>query len=96
MVETSAPAGDIPLSARVVITVTANGVTYNQSGSSLSQSNNGISHNTEADTYTLTVTNDAGVELPNTGSIGTRLFTLLGGILTLGAGALLWRRRRWI
>ena len=37
-----------------------------------------------------------GYELPSTGGPGTRLFTILGSILILGAGALLWRRRRFI
>ena len=40
------------------------------------------------------ITNNPGVELPATGGPGTRLFTILGSILILGAGILLWRRRR--
>ena len=40
--------------------------------------------------------NEPGAALPNTGGPGTRLFTILGSILILGAGALLWRRRRLI
>ena len=35
-------------------------------------------------------------ELPSTGGPGTRLFTILGSILILGAGVLMWRRRRTI
>lgn len=96
LVETSAPAGYILLSAPVEITVAASGVTYTQEGSTLPLNGNGISHVEGTDLYTLTVTNNAGVELPNTGGPGTRLFTILGSILILGAGALLWRRRRWI
>ena len=42
----------------------------------------------------LEVYNNPGVELPHTGGPGTRLFTILGSILILGAGVLLWRRRR--
>ena len=38
----------------------------------------------------------SGYKLPETGGPGTRLFTILGSILTLGAGVLLWRRRRTI
>ena len=45
---------------------------------------------------TATVTNTPGVELPSTGGPGTRLFIILGSILILGAGVLLWRRRRLI
>ena len=37
-----------------------------------------------------------GYELPSTGGPGTRLYTILGSILILGAGVLLWRRRRTI
>jgi len=47
-------------------------------------------------TVTFTVENTPGAALPNTGGPGTRLFTILGSILILGAGVLLWRRRRLI
>lgn len=36
----------------------------------------------------------ATYNLPATGGPGTRLFTILGSLLILGAGALLWRKRR--
>ena len=39
-------------------------------------------------------TPEGGYDLPATGGPGTRLFTILGSILVLGAGVLLWRRRR--
>ena len=42
------------------------------------------------------ILNNAGYELPSTGGPGTRFFTILGSILTFGAGVLLWRRRRLI
>jgi LPXTG-motif cell wall-anchored protein len=42
------------------------------------------------------VPNEPGAALPNTGGPGTKLFTILGSILILGAGVLLWRRRRLI
>ena len=41
----------------------------------------------------FTVKNEPGTALPMTGGPGTRLFTILGSILILGAGLLLWRRR---
>ena len=44
----------------------------------------------------FTIPNTPGAALPNTGGPGTRLFTILGSILILGAGVLLWRRRRLI
>ena len=36
------------------------------------------------------------IELPATGGMGTGVFGLLGAMLTLGAGLLLWRRRKTI
>lgn len=44
----------------------------------------------------VSVKNTPGAELPSTGGPGTGLFTLFGSILILGAGLLLWRRRRLI
>ena len=44
----------------------------------------------------VTVENEPGAALPNTGGPGTRIFTILGSILILGAGVLLWRRRRLV
>ncbi len=44
----------------------------------------------------ITITNTPGVALPSTGGPGTRLFTILGSILILLSGTLLWRRRRWV
>ena len=68
---------------------------YKQISNSLSTSNGGVSGGRE-EGYTLVVTNNAGYELPSTGGPGTRLFTIFGGTLILGAGVLLWRRRmRW-
>ena len=46
--------------------------------------------------FTFVVENEPGAALPSTGGPGTRLFTILGSILILGAGILLWRRRRLI
>ena len=42
----------------------------------------------------ISIKNEPGVALPKTGGPGTRFFTILGSILTLGAGVLLLRRRR--
>ena len=44
----------------------------------------------------FTVGNTSGAALPNSGGPGTRLITILGAVLTAGAGLLLWRRRRTI
>lgn len=50
----------------------------------------------EDESATIIYGNTPGAALPNTGGPGTRLFTILGSILILGAGVLLWRRRRTI
>lgn len=42
----------------------------------------------------IVVVNNAGTELPSTGGIGTTIFYILGGILLVGAGVLLFVRRR--
>ena len=42
----------------------------------------------------ISVKNEAGMALPNTGGIGNGLFTLLGTVLTLGAGLILLRRAK--
>ena len=52
-------------------------------------------YDTETDTYTLTVTNNAGYTLPSTGGVGTGHFTLIGGgAMLLAAGALLLGKKR--
>ena len=45
---------------------------------------------------TFVIGNTPGPALPSAGGPGTRAFTILGSILILGAGVLLWRRRRLI
>ena len=93
LVETAAPAGYILLSAPVTITVSASGVTYNQSDSGLSLSNGGISFDPETETYTLTVINNTGYELPSTGGHGTALIYLFGILFTGFAGVSLLMRK---
>ena len=44
--------------------------------------------------WTVTIMNSAGVELPSTGGPGTALFTVIGGIVTALAGAILTLKRR--
>ena len=55
-----------------------------------------VTANSNMETIYYRITNNPGVELPSTGGPGTRIFTILGSILVLGAGVLLWRRRRMI
>ena len=94
LVETSAPEGYIKLADPVTILVESNGVTYNQSDQSQSSSGEGATFDKATKTYTLRVTNNAGAELPAAGGPGTWGFTVLGSVLILGAGALLWSRRK--
>lgn len=98
LVETSAPAGFILLAEPVIITVNGDGVIYTQSGNIQSMSNDGVSFDPTTKTFTLKVTNNAGVALPQTGGTGTSLFTALGGLMTATAGAILslteYRRRK--
>lgn len=42
----------------------------------------------------IVVVNNAGTELPSTGGIGTTIFYVIGGLLAVGAGVLLFARRR--
>ena len=48
----------------------------------------------DQETNTFTVINEAGVALPQTGGIGTTLFTALGGLMTATSGAVLTLRRK--
>ena len=48
------------------------------------------------DQLTIIVGNMPGVALPSTGGAGTQLFMILGSILILSAGILLWRRQKFI
>ena len=50
----------------------------------------------EDDKLTIIVGNPPGAALPSTGGSGTRFFTILGSILVMFAGVVLWRRRRLI
>ena len=96
LVETAAPDGYDLKANPVVITVTVDGVTYDE-GTSLSSSSsgNGVSYNNSTGVYTLKISNSAGYELPSTGGTGTYPYTVVGLVLTmLSATAGLMRRRR--
>ena len=86
--ETTPPAGYQLKAKAVEVRVTAQGISYDE-GSNLSQNGTGVSYNSAAGTYTLTVTNTTGYALPSTGGSGTDLLYLLGGMLILLAGAAL-------
>ncbi len=99
--ETKAPDGFNTLVEPVLITVNAShetaqggAVTYNQSGNTSSSSGTGVAYDAENKTYTLTITNNPGVSLPNTGGSGTTPYYVFGSLLALVAVAMLVARRR--
>lgn len=53
-----------------------------------------VTYNVEADIFEVTVENNKGTELPETGGMGTTLFYLIGGILVIGAAVLLVAKKR--
>ena len=86
--EVSAPAGYLLTDSGKTF-IAENGVIKNADGTA--HANEG---GTQSNPIAYKVENEAGAALPNTGGPGTRLFSILGSILILGAGVLLWRRRR--
>lgn len=50
---------------------------------------NGITFDHTTGTFTITVENNKGSVLPNTGGIGTTIFMIVGGVLILGAAVVL-------
>ena len=72
-------------------------VLYQKNGNTYSAVSSGSTDMARLDAVnTIYIANEPGAALPNTGGPGTRIFTILGSILILGAGVLLWRRRRLI
>ena len=94
--ETSAPAGYVKQrEIKIYFTVSEGStVTYTNEAGETIESQTLVTY-TPAD-QSFTVGNTPGVQLPNTGGPGTRLFTIFGSFLILGAGVLLWRKRRLI
>ena len=85
LVETQAPSGYIPQTSEVQVTVSADGVSYD---------NQAAEFDDVLKAYKIIVTNKAGTELPETGGIGTDVFAAVGGVMALFAGAVLVLRRR--
>lgn len=54
----------------------------------------GNTADTSGNSNTVTVTNNAGLELPSTGGIGTTIFYILGSVLLVGAAILLITKKR--
>ena len=88
--ETKAPDGYNLMETNITINVTASDITAMKGTSPCK-----VEKSADGLTYTITVTNSAGVELPNTGGPGTLPYTL-GGIALIMASALMYgfRMRR--
>ena len=56
----------------------------------------GASYNSETGVFELTIENQAGTELPETGGIGTVIFYVLGTLLVVGCGIVLISKRRML
>lgn len=78
LVETAAPTGYIKAADTVV------GVTAVKSGNDISNMTPGK----------VTITNTTGIDLPETGGIGTTIFYIVGAVLLVGAVVILVTRRR--
>ena len=72
------------------------GVKLTNADNTVDLTHSGITANSNTETIYYRITNNPGAKLPSTGGPGTRFFTISGTLLILGAGVLLWRRRRLI
>ncbi|MBE6009164.1 MAG: LPXTG cell wall anchor domain-containing protein [Lachnospiraceae bacterium] len=89
LTETSAPAGYVILTKDIYFKVSDGAVMLtDDKGEAETYSDVEL----KDDNTTIVVKNVPGAALPNTGGHGTRLFTILGSMMILGAGVLLWRR----
>ena len=81
LTETAAPAGYNKLAGPVTVVIGENGVV-----NATTEASQGVDE--------VKVLNQTGTELPSTGGIGTTIFYVVGGVLVVGAVALLIVRRR--
>lgn len=96
--EIKAPSGYNLLTADVEVIITAetaNGQTWNGNANTalteltVTADEEPGTGNAETGTASITIANNGGATLPETGGMGTTLFYVLGGLLALGAGILL-------
>lgn len=90
--EIKAPAGYNLLTQP--ITVTINWTAPDANSTECTWAYEGTDTVNETHTNHVTITNNAGAELPSTGGMGTTLFYIIGGILVLAAAVLLITKRR--
>ena len=93
LTETDSPSGYVVETKDTYFTYYEDGsiTLTNSEGSEPNSNPNARLDTTEG--YVLVIRNTPGVALPSTGGPGTRLLYVLGGLLVLGAGLLLVRRR---
>ena len=91
LTETYAPAGYISLSKDIYFEISNGSVSLTDAdGEKQSYSDVTL----EDDDTTIVVQNTPGVVLPSTGGPGVSIFTLLGSLLMMEAGILLWMKKR--
>lgn len=99
--ETVAPVGYNLLSAEIMVEITAtkNQSWNGQAANALTQLNvtadgNAGTGNVSTGIADITIANNKGATLPETGGMGTTVFYILGSILVVGAGVLLVTKKR--
>jgi LPXTG-motif cell wall-anchored protein len=93
LTDTDPPAGCVIMTRDIYFKVENGAVTLTDAAGD-AKTYPGIS--LENNNTTIVVQNPHGGMLPSTGGPGTGLFTILGSLLTAGAGWMLWRRRKLI
>ena len=84
LIETTPPAGYDPLTTVICFDLSAESISTK------------TKEHVKVNGLELTVYNDPGVSLPATGGPGTKLFTILGLAMMMGAGVMLFHRRGMI
>lgn len=102
--ETKAPTGYNLLSSEITVVITAtttNGQTWTDGQASSALTNLAVTAdgtagtgNTGSGVAGITVANNKGSTLPETGGMGTTIFYVIGAILVIGAGVVLITRKR--
>jgi fimbrial isopeptide formation D2 family protein/LPXTG-motif cell wall-anchored protein len=99
LIEVEAPAGYNPLNEAVMVNVKGKDVDTHKSESDPAsvETENVARTGDQFDTSnnpTADIQNNKGTELPSTGGIGTTIFYVVGGLLLVGAGVLLFTKKR--